>query len=129
MHIENVVIDSPIVNPSVIFSDNNDDWINNERIKTYYTSERFLPKILKEIGFVQSTSEVRRNKPKLCITLDKPDFLEVKWGKKKCWILVGLNKEQEYRNKAFKLNEGHEEYTPRDIDINYINKMTGRDKL
>lgn len=71
MHIENIVIGSPIVEPSTIFSYDLDDWQNNEEAKTYYTEERYLPKILKKIGFVNSTSEVRRNRKDLCITLNK----------------------------------------------------------
>lgn len=136
MYIENVVIGSPIVEPLAIFSYNIDDWENNEKIKTCYTDERYLPKILKEIGFVKSTSEIRRNKPNLCVTLDKLDFLEVKWGKKRCWILVGLNNEdlekyeqQEYRDKAFKLNEQSiKKHDYRDINMGYINAITGRSK-
>lgn len=121
MHIENIVIDSPMVNPSTIFAYNNTDWEENEKLKTCYTSERFLPKILKEIGFVKSNSEVKRNKPKLCISLECPDFLEIKWGKKKCWILVGVNKQQEYINKVCERDKDSKiSY----IDINYINKIT-----
>ena len=121
MYIENIVIDSPIVDPSTIFAYDNKDWEDNEKIKTCYTSERFLPKILKEIGIVKSTSEVRRNKPKLCISLEGPDFLEIKWGKKKCWILVGVNKQQEYINKVCERDKDSKiSY----IDINYINKIT-----
>ena len=124
MHIENIVIDSPMVNPSTIFAYNNTDWEENEKLKTCYTSERYLPKILKEIGFVKSTSEVKRNKPKLCISLDKPDFLEIKWGKKKCWILVGVDKQQEYINKVCERdNDSKSSY----IDINYINKVIRRE--
>jgi len=121
MHIENIVIDSPMVDPSTIFAYDNKDWEDNEKIKTCYTSERFLPKILKEIGIVKSTSEVRRNKPKLCISLEGPDFLEIKWGKKKCWILVGVNKQQEYINKVCERDKDSKSSY---IDINYINKIT-----
>lgn len=126
MHIENVVIDSPMVDPSTIFAYNNTDWEENEKLKTCYTSERYLPKILKEIGFVKSNSEVRRNKPKLCISLNGPDFLEIKWGKKKCWILVGVDKKQEYINEVCEKDRGNEKSS--DIDINYINKITRGDK-
>lgn len=136
MYIENVVIGIPVVNPSAIFSYDLDDWQNNEKAKTYYTEERYLPKILKDIGFVSSNSEVRRNKPNLCITLNKLDFIEVKWGKKKCWILVGLDnkdfykyEQQEYRDKAFKLNEQSiKKHDYRDINMGYINAITGRSK-
>ena len=128
MHIENIVIDSPMVNPSTIFAYNNKDWEDNEKIKTVYTSERFLPKILKEIGFVKSNSEVKRNKPKLCIYLNDPDFLEIKWGKKKCWILVGVDKQQEYINKVCERDKNNNKSNYKDIDMNYINKITGRNK-
>ncbi|MDV3425881.1 MAG: hypothetical protein LIR50_01165 [Bacillota bacterium] len=128
MYIENIVIDSPIVDPSMIFACDDKDWEDNEKIKTCYTSDRFLPKILKEIGIVKSTSEVKRNKPKLCIFLNGPDFLEVKWGKKKCWILVGVDKQQEYINKAFKLKKTNKESNSKDVDMNYINKIIGGNK-
>lgn len=89
-HIENMVIGKPLVEPFIMFSNGTvEDWNNNESEKTYYTNERYLPKILKDIGFTKSTSEIRRNRKDLCVTLDKLDFLEIKLGKKKLWILVG----------------------------------------
>ena len=57
--------------------------------KTLFTETRFLPAIMKEAGIVQSTGEVRRNKPELMITLDKPDCINIKWGKKFLYIVVG----------------------------------------
>ncbi len=88
-HIENIVIGKPLVSPKEMFSNGfEEDW-KKELDKTYFTNERYLPKILKEIGFTKSTSEVRRNRKDLCITLDKLDFLEIKLGKKKLWVLVG----------------------------------------
>ena len=89
MHIENIVIGKPLLHPKEFFALDESDWINNEKNKTIYTEERFLPRILVDLGFTKSTSEVRRNKKELFITLGKLDFLEVKWGKKKCHILVG----------------------------------------
>jgi hypothetical protein len=88
-HIENIVIGNPIVESEVIFASSHDDWINNESKITVHTSERFLPKILVDIGFTPSTSEIRRNRKDLIRTLDKLEFIEIKIGKKKCWILVG----------------------------------------
>lgn len=44
---------------------------------------------MKEAGVVKSTNEVRRNKPELCITLDKLDCIKIKWGKKFLYIVVG----------------------------------------
>ena len=89
MYIENVIVGSPIVSEESMFSTDADDWANNERQKTVHTDERFLPKILVDIGVVPSISEVRRNKPVLMCNLDTLDFIEVKWGKRKIWILVG----------------------------------------
>lgn len=82
MAFQNVIIDTPLVHPSYLFAFNEQDWEENEKENTLFTSERFLPRILVEAGIVKSTSEVKRNKPQLCITLDKIDFLEIKWGKK-----------------------------------------------
>jgi hypothetical protein len=89
VHIENVVIGTPIVEISGMFSINKDDWCYNEAFKTHYTQERFLPKLLVECGLVNSVSEVLRNKPQFKTTLDKLDFIEIKWGKRKLFVLVG----------------------------------------
>ena len=89
MHIENIVIGKPIVEEWQMFASDINDWELCEKEKTIWTDNRDLASILKDIGFVKSKSEVRRNKPELCIHLDKLDFLEVKWGKKKLFILVG----------------------------------------
>ena len=91
-HIENIVIKTPLDNPKEIFSDINNlenDWLNNEQNKTYFTEETFLPQILVDLGIVKSRSEVKRNKPELFVNLIKYDYLEIKWGKKKLFILVG----------------------------------------
>ena len=42
-----------------------------------------------DIGVAKSTSEVRRNKPELVKELNDYDYLEIKWGKRKLFILVG----------------------------------------
>ena len=91
MYVENIVIGNPIVEPSSMFAKDIDDWNNVEKEKTYYTDERFLPRILVDIGVYPSVSEIRRNKPELMISLDKLDFLDcLKVSKKrKLWILVG----------------------------------------
>lgn len=90
-YIENIVINSPLLSPEDMFSSSHEDWINVEQDKTYYTEETFLPKIMVEIGIVKSINEVRRNKPNLLMNLDKPDYIEIKWGKRKLFILVGEN--------------------------------------
>lgn len=56
---------------------------------TVFDNERFLPKLLVNHGITFSTNEVRRNRPELVRTLDKPEIFEIKWGKKKVWIIVG----------------------------------------
>lgn len=89
-HIENIVIGKPLVNPSEIFSADTDDWEGNESVKTYYTNERYLPRILVDLGIYPSISEIKRNKPELVSTLDKLDFLMIRPKKKiPLWLLVG----------------------------------------
>lgn len=88
-YIENVVINSPLVSPEEIFALSHKDWIDVEKDKTYYTGETFLPRIMVELGIVKSVSEVRRNKPELVKELNDYDYLEIKWGKRKLFILVG----------------------------------------
>ena len=91
MYIENIVIGNPIVDSSSMFAIDENDWNNVEKEKTYFTEERFLPRILVNIGIYPSVNEIRRNKPELMITLDKLDFIDsLKVSKKrKLWILVG----------------------------------------
>lgn len=86
---ENIVIGTPLVDPSTLFSSSMEDWTNIEKPKTLFTEERNLPRLMKEAGVVSSISEVRRNQPKLCVDLNTPDFLRIKWGKKFLFILVG----------------------------------------
>lgn len=97
MYVENIVIGKPIVEPSTMFSLNEDDWERIEKEKTYYTDERFLPRILVDIGIYPSVNEIRRNKPELMVALDKLNFIGGdKEGKglkvsknRRLWILVG----------------------------------------
>ena len=91
MYIENIIIGKPVAEPSTMFVADEDDWERNEKEKTYYTDERFLPKILIDIGIYPSVSEIRRNKPELMVSLDKLDFIDnLKASKKRrLWILVG----------------------------------------
>ena len=85
----NVVIGKPIVNVKSLLAIDDNDWEDNEKKNTLFTETRFLPAVMKEAGLVQSTGEVRRNKPELCITLDKLDCINLKWGKKFLFIVVG----------------------------------------
>ncbi len=91
MYIENIVIGKPVVDLQQLFAADEDDWDRTEKEKTYFTEERFLPRILVDIGIYPSISEIRRNKPQLVVTLDHLDFIdEVKVSKKrKLWIAVG----------------------------------------
>lgn len=90
-HIENIVIGKPLVNEAIIFGSSNEDWCENEQHKTHWTNERFLPRILVDLGFFSSTSEVKRNKPEFFKNLNELDFFKLKVNKKKTvWILVGI---------------------------------------
>lgn len=91
MYVENIIIGKPVVDPQQLFALDEDDWNKVEKEKTYYTEERFLPRILVDIGIYPSVSEIRRNKPQLVITLDHLDFMnEIKVSKKrKLWIAIG----------------------------------------
>lgn len=91
MYIENIVIGNPLVLPKELLSKDDDDWFKNELNKTYFTNERFLPKILVNCNLVKSTSEIRRNRKDLWITLNQLDYMEIKINKKKIFILVGNN--------------------------------------
>ena len=91
MYIENIVIGKSLIEPQYIFASDQEDWDKNEKEKTYFTDERYLPKILVELGLYPSVSQIRKNKPDLMITFDKPDFVFKLKVKKKhwLWILVG----------------------------------------
>lgn len=91
MYVENIVIGNPLADPSSMLVKDEDDWNSVEKEKTYFTEERFLPRILVNIGIYPSVNEIRRNKSELMITLDKLDFIDcLKVSKKrKVWILVG----------------------------------------
>lgn len=90
-YIENIVIGKPIAVPSLMFAADNRDWIENESEKTYCTEERYLPRILVDLGIYPSINEIRRNKPELMINMNKIDFIDGLKIKKKrwVWILVG----------------------------------------
>ena len=91
MVFENVVAGVPIPEMGVIdmLAKDKDDWEHIEKEKTLFTNERFLPRIMVEAGIVKSVNEVRRNNPKLVRSLDEPEYLEIKWGKKRLFILAG----------------------------------------
>lgn len=85
----NVVIGKPLVDPKTLLALDDLDWKNNEQPQTLFTENRYLPAVMKEAGVVQSTSEVRKNRPDLNISLENPDCLWVKWGKKRLYVIVG----------------------------------------
>lgn len=87
--IENIVIGNPIYDPIEIFARDMKDWTSVEQQKTLFTEVRYLPQLLVITGIVKSTSEVKRNKPELCVELHNLDFIKIKWGKKFLHILVG----------------------------------------
>lgn len=87
--IQNVVIGKLLCEPYQLFALDKEDWEQVEEPITMFTEERFLPKIMIEAGIVKSINEVRRNQPKLMVTLDKVDYLEIKWGKKRLFVGVG----------------------------------------
>ena len=91
MYVENIVIGKPVVDPQELFAADKDDWNKVEKEKPYFTEERFLPRILVDIGIYPSISEIRRNKPQLVVTLDHLDFMDgLKVSKKrKLWIVIG----------------------------------------
>lgn len=85
----NVVIGKPLVDPKCLLALDDSDWQNNEQPQTLFTETRYLPAVMKEAGVVQSTSEVRKNRSDLNISLEKPDCLWMKWGKKRLYVIVG----------------------------------------
>lgn len=89
MNFENIIIGKPLIEPWELLAVDKEDWENIEKEKTLFTDKRFLPHIMKEIGMVKSVSEVKRNQPNLFISLDNLDFLIIRWGKKKAFIIVG----------------------------------------
>ena len=86
---ENIVIGKPIVSEIDMFALDENDWERLEKEKTLYTNERFLPKVMVEAGIVKSVNEVRRNKKEFVRRLNGLEYLEIKWGKRKLFILVG----------------------------------------
>lgn len=97
MYYQNIVIGKPLVDPAMVLAADETDWANVERENTHFTESRYLPVVLREAGVVPSTSEVRRNRPELCVTLNQPNFFQIKWGKKVVSVLVGPNiPESEY---------------------------------
>ena len=85
-----IIIGKLLVPEKELFADSDKDW-ELQKPFAYYTNDRYLPKILKDIGLISSYGELKRNKPQYNITLNKPDYLELKWGKHPLWIGVGVD--------------------------------------
>lgn len=90
-HIENIVIGKLLCEPHHLFSENEIEWCLSDKDVTLFTEERFLPRILVDLGIYPSVSEIRRNRPDLCITLNEVDFInKLKVAKRTfLWIAVG----------------------------------------
>lgn len=86
--IENIVVGSPLVDPKEVFSIDDEDW-EIQKEKTLFTEERFLPRLLVNLEIFKSTSDVRRNRPELFVNLTTNDFLELKIGRRRLYIVVG----------------------------------------
>ena len=80
--IENIVIGEPLVTLDLLLGDELNPNYNWREVTTL-DDERFLPKLLVKHGFALSVRELRRNRKDLFISMEKPDFLEIKIGKKK----------------------------------------------
>jgi hypothetical protein len=78
-----IIIGKPLVSPDVLSLDD-----------PIYTQERYLPKLLIELGIFTSISQVRKNRPDLCITLDTIDCREFKIGKRRLYIVIGEEEPQ-----------------------------------
>ena len=91
MYVENVVIGKPLIPDWMLLAIDEEDFEKVEKEKTYYTEERFLPRILVDLGIYPSISEIRRNRKDLMVTLDKVHFLDKKKVAKNkwLWIVVG----------------------------------------
>lgn len=89
MYIENIVIGNPLIEPYKLLSNSKDEYDALVSEKTFYTIERFLPRILVECGIVKSVSEVKRNRPDLFVELNNIDCIDIKIGKRKLYIIIG----------------------------------------
>lgn len=88
-YIENVVVANSILDPLEILSNwSAGDWNYNELPKTMYgVEERFIPKIMQMTGVVSTTGIVRKNRPELWREIKSGEYLEIRWGKKKLFVV------------------------------------------
>lgn len=92
-HIEAIVIGKPLVPLWVLLGTGENDKSFEETM--VFDTDRYLPRLLAKYGFTKSASEIRRNRKDLDIKLEKPDFLEIKLGKKRITIIVGVEDDSE----------------------------------
>jgi len=78
---ENIIIGKPLVDTKILGIKDNEIILHEQ--------ERFLPNILIKHGFFKSKSQIKKNRPDLFIELNKIDFIEVKIGHKRLWLVVG----------------------------------------
>lgn len=98
-HIETIVIGKTLVPLWMLLgNDESDDSFKDTLV---YDSDRYLPRLLAKYGFSKSASEIKRNRKDLDITLNNPDFLEIKLGKKRINVIVG--RDDEIVNKVSKI--------------------------
>lgn len=84
---ENIVVTSTSLDVfSLLTNGTSIDW-KNEIEKTFMTTERFLPRLLVEMGLARSTSEIKRNRQDLWIELPYNQYNEIKYGKHKIFIV------------------------------------------
>lgn len=88
-YIENIIVSDTTWEAPVrdLLSNGTIEDMNIEFLKTHYTHIRFIPEILLSLNFVKSKSEVKRNKPELFRDLRHEEYLEIKWGKRKLWLI------------------------------------------
>lgn len=89
INMENVIIGNLHIEPYHLFALSEDDWNRNEKDKTLFTDEKFIPRIMVQADIVNSVSEVRRNRPDLIREVGINSFEIIKWGKKFLFIACG----------------------------------------
>ena len=90
MYIENIVIGTPLVSLDILLGSEQYPQYDYMEV-TVIDTERYLPKLLVNHGFISSVSECKRNRKDLILTLDKTDCIEVEFkkAKKKVFIVIG----------------------------------------
>ena len=73
MYIENIVIGNPLVSLDILLGSEQYYQYNYMEV-TVMDTERYLPKLLVNHGFISSVSECKRNRKDLRILLNSRDF-------------------------------------------------------